>query len=353
MKLWLRHIIIFVTIIGIGGLVMMLSGVISIGASSGHWSITEKILDFSMSRSINTYSIGIEAPEINRSWMVQKGAGHYEISCRQCHGGPGNFSNFLGQHMTPKAPQLAPNISHWEKEELFRIVKHGVKFTGMPAWPALQRDDEVWAMVAFLLKLPGMTEQGYKKLVYANHENSGALSCINCHGSDGNGRESSAFPKLAGQSYTYLKKSLHAYIKGERHSGIMQTATASLNEDMIEKLALFYSKQKRISTVIANQDTASIERGFLIAHKGIPGQKVASCIGCHGPLEDVKKFNPHYPELHGQFAEYIELQIKLFLKGLRKDSEFSHLMHQSLKKMSEQQIKDVARYYESLPGSSD
>mgnify|MGYP003298824914 CR=1 FL=1 len=27
--------------------------------------------------------------------------------------------------------------------ELFSIVKHGLKFTGMPAWPTQSRDDEV------------------------------------------------------------------------------------------------------------------------------------------------------------------------------------------------------------------
>ena len=38
--------------------------------------------------------------------------------------------------------------------ELFWIVKHGIKYTGMPAWVALDRDDEVWAVVAFLNGTP-------------------------------------------------------------------------------------------------------------------------------------------------------------------------------------------------------
>ncbi len=39
--------------------------------------------------------------------------------------------------------------------------------TGMPSW-ANHSDDELWATVAFLEKLPGMTEQDYAKLVMAS-----------------------------------------------------------------------------------------------------------------------------------------------------------------------------------------
>jgi len=42
---------------------------------------------------------------------------------------------------------------------LFQVVNHGLKFTGMPEWPVRDRDDEVWAMVAFLKKMPELDEQ--------------------------------------------------------------------------------------------------------------------------------------------------------------------------------------------------
>ncbi len=40
--------------------------------------------------------------------------------------------------------------------------------TGMPAWSA-HGDAGLWATVAFVEKLPGMTEQEYAKLVMASH----------------------------------------------------------------------------------------------------------------------------------------------------------------------------------------
>jgi hypothetical protein len=43
--------------------------------------------------------------------------------------------------MTPRQPHLPDSVSKWKPEELFYIVKHGIKFTGMPAWPTQQRDE--------------------------------------------------------------------------------------------------------------------------------------------------------------------------------------------------------------------
>ena len=54
--------------------------------------------------------------------------------------------------------------SSYSDGELFWILKHGIKMAGMPAW-ADHSDDELWATVAFLRKLPGMTEPDYARLV--------------------------------------------------------------------------------------------------------------------------------------------------------------------------------------------
>ena len=112
--------------------------------------------------------------------------------------------------MTPRPPYLAPQIANWKREELFYIVKHGVKFTGMPAWPARERDDEVWAMVAFLEKLPKLDEAAYRRLAYGEPQPAAPMeamegaeqvapadlqTCARCHGGDGIARRKWRFPK--------------------------------------------------------------------------------------------------------------------------------------------------------------
>ncbi|MFG0336020.1 MAG: c-type cytochrome, partial [Maioricimonas sp. JB049] len=158
-------IIAFLVLIGAAGGLVMVSGVVPIKASSGHWPVTKWILNFSKARSVATHSMGIEVPPLDDPTMVMKGAGHFETGCVQCHGSPLRPPSPVARMMTATPPPLTPKIRVRDPEELFYIVKHGIKFTGMPGWPAQNRDDEVWAIVAFLLELPEMDAQTYRALV--------------------------------------------------------------------------------------------------------------------------------------------------------------------------------------------
>lgn len=72
-------------------------------------------------------------------------------------------------------------------------------------------------------------------------------TCAACHGPDGNS-VSPEFPKIAGQHYDYLVKSLQRYKSGERKNPIMAPLTADLSRRDIEDLAAYYSQQKGLYT---------------------------------------------------------------------------------------------------------
>ena len=371
MKDWLFKITVFLAVLGLGGILAVVSGLVPIKASSGHWAITAWFLNFSMSRSVSTHSMGITVPgALDDPKLVVKGAGHFETGCSPCHGSPELPHPRIAQRMTPHPPYLPPKISEWEPEELFYIVKHGVKFTGMPAFPSQKRDDEVWAMVAFLLELPELDAAGYRRLVQGKHAEDGsaatladlggmeglprvlAETCARCHGMDGLGRGLGAFPKLAGQRYEYLAASLEAYASGRRHSGIMEPVAANLNEEEIRRLARYYSQQEPVPTPSSDSGAAAaIRRGKDIAHSGIPKERVPACVDCHGP--GGTKRNPRYPVLAGQYADYLVLQLELFKKRRRGGTGYAHLMHQVADRLDPQEMRDVARYFESLPPPSN
>ena len=353
-------------VVALGGLLVAASGIIPIKASSGHWPITAWFLNYSMSRSISTHTLGMKAPPLDEQWMVLKGAGHYETGCRPCHSSPERPIPRVAASMTPPPPFLPPAISEWEPEELFYIVKHGVKFTGMPAWPTQQRDDEVWAMVAFLQQLPELNAEEYHQLANGGVNVQGEVvplsdltdpqetpdlvieSCARCHGLDGQGRGTGAFPKLAGQKLEYLAASLHAFAQGERQSGIMEPIAARLSPDEIHKLAQYYGGLKPSTARPTQQSSAeAIARGEVIARQGLPNQRVPACADCHGPSE-IRK-NPHYPLLAGQYAEYLVLQLELFKMKHRGGTPYAHLMHPVANHLPPQAVHDVAQYYQSLP----
>ena len=87
-----------------------------------------------MERSVHTHTILAETPDIDQQWQVLKGAGHYSSGCFPCHGGPTLRRPRIALGMTPFPPDLIEAVPQWRPAELFYIVKHGVKFTGMPAW---------------------------------------------------------------------------------------------------------------------------------------------------------------------------------------------------------------------------
>ena len=346
----------------LGGALLVISGIIPVKASSGHWPITAWVLHFTMRRSIATHSLGINTPPLDDPELVLKGATHYEIGCRSCHGSPGMRLPRIPQAMTPHPPELLSPIRELKPAELFYVVKHGVKFTGMPAWPAPQRDDEVWAVVAFLQKLPELDQAAYRQLIHgeppptAPIETLGGMqkipeaslqTCARCHGHDGLGRGSGVFPDLAGQRGEYLRNALDAYARGERHSGIMGPISAGLSAETIRELALHYAGLKRSPEAPTRKPNAeSVARGKLIAQDGIPKQRVPSCVDCHA--QDGKRHKPAYPALAGQPAAYLVLQLELFQKRQRGGSAYAHLMDAVAPRLTAPQIRDVASYFESL-----
>jgi len=347
-----KVLIVAAVVAGFIGLVVLISGVVPIKASSGHWPVTRWILNFAKHRSVATYSAPLEAPVLSDPVLVQKGAGAYENNCRVCHGSPDLPHPPVAQHMLPRPPYLPEAVSEWDAEGLFHIVKHGLKFTGMPAWPSQQRDDEVWAVVAFLLEFQKLDQKSYRSLVgtdaaaeFGEAFDEVLRHCESCHGPQGLGRGLGAAPRLAGQKVDYLYASLSAFARRERFSGIMQPVAARLNEDQMRRLAQHYADLPRHMPTATTVTAAAIQRGEKIAHEGIRAQRVPACSSCHGHSGPR---NPLYPELSGQYANYLALQLKLFQREHRGGTPYAHLMRHVAPLLNEEQIQDVALYYESL-----
>jgi cytochrome c553 len=379
--------------LGVGGFLVAASGVVPIKASSKHWAITTWFLQFSKQRSVATHSLAIEAPPLEQPWLALKGAAHYEIGCRPCHGSPEMRRPRIAQAMTPTPPYLPETVSRWRDEELFYMVKHGTKFTGMPAWPSQKRDDEVWAMVAFLRDFPQIDREQYRSLVngaapasqeavplegmLTDHDTPHALiaNCARCHRVDGLGC-SAAFPNLAGQRPSYITQSLKAYARGDRHSGIMEPIAAALSEADMHELGRYYGTLRAPGSSAAligstaevtsdhgadnrrgvgaaadgtkREPTArtAVERGEAIARFGVPDSNVPACAACHGPSGTSR--NPIYPTLAQQSADYIVLQLTLFKDQRRGGTAYAHLMRHAVAGLSTEQMRDVAQYYASL-----
>ncbi len=379
MRRYFIHLGLTLLVAGILGVIVLVGGLAPIKASSGHWPITYWLLDFAKTRSVATHSMNIEPPDLDKPYRIAQGAGLYEMNCSWCHGSPARPVPRIPAAMTPNPPGLEPKVAKYEPSELFYIIKHGIKFTGMPAWPSQTRDDEVWAVVAFCLTLPDTDAATYRSLAMGQPE-TGELAvmpkpgppenlpeavratCAICHGAEGSGRESGAFPKIAGQKSDYLAASLQAYRNGNRESGAMEPVAARLSDAEIDELAQYYSalsgdhalRSEASGNYTANGITESLTDARLvqarsIVEQGNPSRRVPSCADCH--LPGGRQVNSFYPYLQGQHAEYLELQLILFQQRHRGGTEYSHLMHSVVDGLSPEQIGDLARYLAAIPAA--
>src|SRR5262245_29922650 len=172
--------------------------------------------------------------------------------------------------------------------------------------------------------------------------------CAACHGADGNSI-GPANPKLAGQIPEYLAKQLLNFRPGannkpaERPSNIMAAFATALSPEDMRNIAAFYAGQKLVPEKA--HDKSTIELGQRIFRGGIAEKNVPACAGCHGPAGT--GVPAQYPLLGGQYAEYIEVQLKAFRSGERANDP-NRMMRMTAARLSDTEVKALANYIAGL-----
>ena len=86
-----------------------------------------------------------------------------EHRCVNCHGAPGVNWLKYSEGMHPDPPDLKDIVNDRTPSQLFWVIKNGINMTGMPSFAlAGAKDDEIWKIVAYLKKLPSVSEADYK-----------------------------------------------------------------------------------------------------------------------------------------------------------------------------------------------
>ncbi|MCC6887428.1 MAG: c-type cytochrome [Hyphomicrobiales bacterium] len=336
------------------------SGVYNIAASRGHWAVVEWFLTLGMRNSVALRARFVATPPpLDDADRYRLGAVHFHGRCTVCHAPPGSPSNPLAQRMLPPPPNLAHVAAQWSDRELFWIIKHGIKYTGMPAWLAQQRDDEVWSVAAFVRRLPKLDPEGYRALAL------GALSlapqseddratdwpsvvnaCARCHGAGARRPPSRLVPVLHGQSRQFLIDTLNAFARGDRASGIMQPVAFELTPQAVDRLAAYYAGLARPPPAEPAAASQTGERGRVLARQGDHRQRIPACMDCHG--EGAREA---YPRLAGQNAAYMAARLRRWQAGIAFPGASESIMAPIARRLSGGEIDAVAAYFERLPQS--
>lgn len=354
---WLRRIAITAAILlagaGVCGGLFVWFGLYDVAADRQHWQVTDRLLAVVRDRSIAFRAPEGPVPDLSEPGLAELGAQHYRAGCAFCHGTPGEAHNPVAEYMLPRPPDLSRSLSRYDPRELFWIIDHGLKFTGMPGWPAQGRGDEIWAAVALVVRLGTEGPGAYRRLLRSPATDPGADTggvsapgCGACHGDAGSAPIDERVPVLAGQSAAYLARALHEFQAGLRPSGIMAVAAASLSASEIDALAARYAAlppPRAGEYVVAGDgdgNAESVTRGRAIARDGLPGKGVPACLACHGDGARAA-----FPSLDGLSARYLSGQLALWRAGLRTETGHGAIMGAVADRLSPAEAEDAAAFF--------
>ena len=167
--------------------------------------------------------------------------------------------------------------------------------------------------------------------------------CGICHGPTGNSTQPK-FPRLAGQSATYLVSQLKAFraqTRGDPDAiAYMWGMASQLDDATIEALAAYYAAQQ--PPPAGRGADALVARGREIYGQGVPAQGVPACSTCHGA--DARG-QADFPRLAGQHAQYVLKQLASFQSSMRDIA----VMHGVAQNLHLDDMQAVAAYLEAPP----
>lgn len=165
MKL-VKWLLLMSTAVLLAGVTFIYTGIYPMGADVPHNRMTYWLLETLRERSIARAAADIQTPDLNDAELLLSGGPDYNDMCAQCHLKPGRTQSDMSIGLYPSPP----NLTLPEDEQAnsarrqFWIIKHGIKASGMPAWGPTHDDQRIWAMVAFIQKLPSLTPEQYQIL---------------------------------------------------------------------------------------------------------------------------------------------------------------------------------------------
>jgi cytochrome c553 len=175
-----KYLILIVIGVFAGAAIYVYSGAYPMGADVPHNKLTYWLLETVREQSIKRAAQNISVPSLDDPEMLLAGGPDYNDMCVACHLKPGKMQSDMSIGLYPAPPNLSKKEDehghdHADSEQSARrqfwIIKHGIKASGMPAWGPTHDDQRIWAMVAFLQKLPDLTPEQYQILTARDETN--------------------------------------------------------------------------------------------------------------------------------------------------------------------------------------
>lgn len=122
-------------------------------ASTPHSTLFARAMHLTMANSVRRRSAGLETPGAARAASLVRGAQAYQRDCAACHGGPGAARAHWASAMLPTPPFLLDTRTRWTHDQLYKLIRDGVKMSGMPAWGEVEDPQTISDLTLFVERL--------------------------------------------------------------------------------------------------------------------------------------------------------------------------------------------------------
>lgn len=151
-------------IAAVAAAVFLLGGYYNIAATQQDPGIVAWVLVHVREASISRHATDTPPGSLDDPATIKAGAKAFATrGCVNCHGGPGAMWAKFSEGLNPGPPDLKDVVGGLAPAELFWVIKNGIRMTGMPSFGAVGvPDQEIWSIVAFLKKLPTVSDTDFK-----------------------------------------------------------------------------------------------------------------------------------------------------------------------------------------------
>ena len=148
----------------IGAAIFFFGGFYNVGGTAYEPSIVKWALIHVREASVKRYAGVTGSVNLDEPAIVQAGAKAFAArGCVNCHGAPGATWQKFSEGLRPDPPDLSDVAKEREPAQIFWVIKNGINMTGMPSFGMIGVEDkEIWSIVAFVKKLPNVSEADFK-----------------------------------------------------------------------------------------------------------------------------------------------------------------------------------------------
>jgi mono/diheme cytochrome c family protein len=161
---FLAFIGVIAILVAVAAAVFFFGGFYSVAANVEDPGIVRRALIKIREASIARHAPDRVAAPLEDPATIQAGARAFsQRGCPTCHGGPGVEWSKFAEGLRPDPPDLKELANEIQPQQLFWVIKNGINMTGMPSFGAIEvPDQEIWTIVAFLKKLPSISDEDFK-----------------------------------------------------------------------------------------------------------------------------------------------------------------------------------------------